>query len=905
MRRAPARAFGRRTGSGPRSSRTGTWSSAPRGSPRRSRSRTDGKEGLAYGRLSWAPDSKTLVAFRIEPGERKEVYLIQSSPPGGGRAKFRPRPYALPGDKFTAYELNLIDVATKKSTRPEVDRIDFGSPDLHWDKDGRHFTYEKNDRGHQRFRLIRVDSHTGEAHNLIDEKTETFIWTAHREGLGLRTVNWLEQSDDLIYVSERSGWRHLYLIDGKTGTVKNPITQGEYVVRGVDQIDEAKRQVWFRAGGKNPDQDPYFLHHYRVNFDGTGLVALTEGNGNHRTVQFSPDRRYLIDTYSRVDMAPIHELRRTSDGKLVCNLEEADINALKANGWAPPEVFVAKGRDGKTDIWGIISRPKGFDPNRKYPVIEDIYAGPHGSFVPKDFSPGRRSAALNDLGFIVVQMDGMGTANRSKAFHDVCWHNIKDAGFADRILWHQAVARKYAYYDLTRVGIYGTSAGGQNSTAAMLFHPEFYKAAVSACGCHDNRMDKASWNEQWMGYPVGPWYSESSNIDNAKNLRGKLLLIVGEMDTNVPPESTMRLVDALIKANKDFELLVVPNANHGMGGEYGVRRMRDFFVRHLLGGESKAPLPGPRRDEYTTRAASGNGNGKPSTHASASLDLAELNGDRSELRGAIERYEADRGNLLRSAPLPGSPHRDERIHDFTAQWLDQLGSVNFDRLGQDGKVDYLLLKNHLAHELRQIEIRTRERNEWEPMVPFARPILDLDEARRASSRWPGRRSRETSHGSPRRSTTARRALEQTAPGRDRALAKVRSANRGLAAVEGLRNTLRTWFAFYDGYDPLFSWWMQEPYKAADQAVQDYAGALRQRYGASADGSGSASARARAAARRGRRWFRRGWSRRAAGAVRAVPDAPGRPGKARPPPRSLIGTARSWVRPSAATPCSAS
>jgi dipeptidyl aminopeptidase/acylaminoacyl peptidase/uncharacterized protein (DUF885 family) len=800
---------------------------------------TDGKEGLAYGRLSWAPDSKTLVAFRIEPGDRKEVYLIQSSPPGGGRAKFRTRPYALPGDKFTAYELNLFDVAGKKATRPKVDRVDFGSPDIRWDAAGRHFTYEKNDRGHQRFRLIRVDSHTGESKNIIDETSQTFIWTAHQEGVGLRTVNWLDESDELIYISERDGWRHLYLIDAKTGTLKNPITQGDYVVRGIDRIDEAKQQVWFRAGGKNPDQDPYFLHYYRVNFDGTGLVALTEGNGNHRTVQFSPDRRYLIDTYSRVDMAPVHELRRASDGKLVCKLEEADITALKATGWTAPEVFVAKGRDGKTDIWGIISRPKDFDPHKKYPVIEDIYAGPHGSFVPKDFSAGRRSAALNDLGFIVVQIDGMGTANRSKAFHDVCWHNIKDAGFPDRILWHQAVARKYLYYDITRVGIYGTSAGGQNSTAAMLFHPEFYKAAVSACGCHDNRMDKASWNEQWMGYPVGPWYSESSNIDNAKNLRGKLLLIVGEMDTNVPPESTMRLVDALIKANKDFELLVVPNANHGMGGEYGVGRMRDFFVRHLLSGETKAPATGPRRDEFTTRAASSNGNGKLGTNASTSLDLAELNSDRSELRGAIERYESDRGSLLRSAPAQGSPHRDERIHDFTAQWLDQLGSVDFDRLSQDSKVDYLLLRNHLAHELRQVDIRTHERAEWEPMVPFARPILELDAARRALkpmewSRVAGDLTRLATE-----IDAARRTLERTAPGKDRALAKVRAANRGLATVEGLRNTLRTWFAFYDGYDPLFSWWMAEPYKSTDQAIQSYASSLRQRYGASAEGSGAA------------------------------------------------------------------
>ncbi len=804
---------------------------------------TDGKEGQGYGRISWSPDSKILVAFRIEPGDGKDVYLVQSSPPAGGRARLQVRPYALPGDTFTAYELNLFDVSEKKAIRPKVDRIDFESPEIRWDNDGQHFSYEKIDRGHQRFRLIRVDSRTGEASNVIDEKSDTFIWTAHREGLGLRTVNWLDESDEVIYVSERDGWRHLYLIDAKTGTLKNPITKGEYVVRGIEHIDEAKRQVWFRAGGKNADQDPYFIHHYRVNFDGTGLVALTEGNGNHRSVEFSPDRRYLIDTYSRVDAAPIHELRRTSDGKLVCKLEEADINALKAGGWSAPEVFVAKGRDGKTDIWGIISRPRNFDPARKYPVIEDIYAGPHGSFVPKDFSPGRRSQALNDLGFIVVQIDGMGTANRSKAFHDVCWHNIKDAGFPDRILWHQAVARKYPYYDLTRVGIYGTSAGGQNATAGVLFHPEFYKAAASACGCHDNRMDKASWNEQWMGYPVGPWYAESSNIDNAKNLRGKLLLIVGELDTNVPPESTMRLVDALIKAGKDFELLVVPNANHGMGGEYGVRRMRDFFVRHLLGGDAKptdtlptawSPRDRDRSDRKPTRAVPAG--------ASGLLDLAELNSDRSELRGAIERYEVDRGNLLRSAPQPGSPLRDERLRGFTGQWLDRLGSVDFDRLSQDGKVDYLLLKNHLGHEIRQVDIRSRERNEWEPLVPFARTILDLDESRRAlkSMEWSkvaGDLIRLTKE-----IADARKALERNRAGKDQdkatALAKTRASNRALAAVEGLRNALRTWFAFYDGYDPLFTWWMQEPYKTADQSLQAYAGFLRQRFGASASGSGA-------------------------------------------------------------------
>lgn len=326
------------------------------------------------------------------------------------------------------------------------------------------------------------------------------------------------------------------------------------------------------------------MHFYRVNLDGTNLVALTEGNGTH-SITYSPDEKYIIDRYERVDLAPVHELRRASDGKLMCKLEEADVSELRGRGWKPPEVFVAKGRDGKTDIWGIICRPPNFDPKKKYPVIENIYAGPHGSHVPKRFSTRPYFSNLTSLGFVVAKVDGMGTANRSKAFHDVCWKNLKDAGLPDRVLWHKAVAKKYPWYDISRVGIYGGSAGGQNAMGALLFQPDFYKVAVAGCGCHDNRMDKASWNEQWMGYPVGKHYAESSNVDNAYRLRGKLLLIVGEMDTNVPPESTMRVVDALIRADKDFDLLVVPNGGHGMGGRYGQRRLEDFFVRHLHGVE--------------------------------------------------------------------------------------------------------------------------------------------------------------------------------------------------------------------------------------------------------------------------------------------------------------------------------
>jgi hypothetical protein len=400
----------------------------------------DGGPENTYAVLEWAPDSKTLVAFRVEPGDRKEVYVIQSSPPGSGRAVLHTRPYALPGDKFDCYELNLFEVASRRQLKPEVERIDFGRPRLRWNRDGRRFTYEKTDRGHQRFRLIEVDSHTGTARHIIDEKTDTFIWTAHTESVRLRKVNWVGDTDEIIYVSERDGWRHLYLVDAEAGKIKCQTTKGDYVVRAIDRVDEEQRQIWFRASGKNSDQDPYFMHYYRVNFDGSDLVALTGGNGYH-SAQYSPDRKYLIDTYSRVDMAPVHELRRTSDGQLVCELERTDISQLVAGGWESPEVFVAKGRDGKTDIWGIICRPRDFNPQKKYPVIEDIYAGPHSAYAPKRFNRSRRYASLTDLGFIVVKIDGMGTAHRSKAFHDVCWKNLKDAGLPDRVLWMKEAAK--------------------------------------------------------------------------------------------------------------------------------------------------------------------------------------------------------------------------------------------------------------------------------------------------------------------------------------------------------------------------------------------------------------------------------------------------------------------------------
>jgi dipeptidyl aminopeptidase/acylaminoacyl peptidase len=400
--------------------------------------------------------------------------------------------------------------------------------------------------------------------------------------------------------------------------VKNQITKGAWVVRGVDRVDQPNRQIWFRASGVHAGQDPYYIHYGRVNFDGSGLTWFTTEDGTH-TVTFpiaaaggpggggaaAMTSEYYVDTWERVDLPPTTVLKRLSDQTVVMPLDSTDITALKATGWQTPEPFMAKGRDGTTEIWGVIIRPTNFDPARRYPVIENIYAGPQGSFVPKTFSEQTGMMAIAEFGFIVVQIDGMGTSNRSKAFHDVAWRNLGDAGFPDRILWHKAVAAKYPYYDLSRVGIYGTSAGGQNAAGALLFHPEFYHVAYSNSGCHDNRMDKIWWNEQWMGWPLGPHYAASSNVDNANKLRGRLMLLVPELDTNVDPASTMQVAAKLISAGKTFELVVVPGANHGAGGAFSTRKRNDWFVQHLLG------LQPPNWNEVPLAPATGGGDDEP------------------------------------------------------------------------------------------------------------------------------------------------------------------------------------------------------------------------------------------------------------------------------------------------------
>jgi len=547
---------------------------------------TDGSERDYYQRssLAWSPDSRHLLARRVLQGMRRQVHYIESSPAGQLQPIASEHFYAKPGDVLDREQPVLFDPVSRREQVIAADL--FPNPyeltEFAWRKDSSAFTFNYNQRGHQRFSVLSVDAQTGAVRRLIDETSRTFIeyteLNPEQFGTGKLYRHDMEDGKEILWLSEHDGWAHLYLYDGRTGKVENQVTHGDWVVRGVDRVDEAHRQIYFEASGVDPKLDPYFVQGYRINFDGTGMVPMTDAPADHQ-ISYSADGEFYTDRWSRVDQAPQLDLKGVADRHTVTTLAKGDLTALLAAGWQAPETFVAKGRDCKTDIWGLIYKPANFDPLKHYPVVEAIYAGPQGSFVPKSFN--LRAMPLTELGFVVVQIDGMGTNNRSKAFHDVIWKNLKDAGFEDRILWHKAAAQKFPWYDATRVGIFGTSAGGQNALGALLFHPEFYKAAVANSGSHDNRMDKMWWNEQWMGWPIGPEYAASSNVDNAYRLQGRLLLVMGELDTNVDPSSTLQVANALIKADKDFELLDVPGGGHGAGGDYGERRLLDFFIRSL------------------------------------------------------------------------------------------------------------------------------------------------------------------------------------------------------------------------------------------------------------------------------------------------------------------------------------
>ena len=546
----------------------------------------DGSTNLRYDGWSiiWSPDSRKLATVKIRDVQERRIPLLESSPATQRQPILQWRDYAKPGDVIPIHLPVLFDVETRKQIPVETSLYEnqYYLYLTRWREDSRAFSFEFNQRGHQRYIIGEVNATDGSVRHLIDEQVKTFIYYYNNYRKDLN------DGKELLWISERDGWRHLYLINGTNGEIKQQVTKGEWVVRQVDYVDEANRMVYFTASGFNKEEDPYNLHYCRIRLDGTGFEDMTPENGNH-TVVFSADRQYFTDVYSRPDLPPVSQLKRTTDASVVTELQRCDIRALQAKGWIMPEVFSAKGRDGKTDIWGNIYRPMNFDSSKRYPVVEMIYAGPHDSHVDKDFKPANHLISkLVELGFIVVSIDGMGTSNRSKAFHDVCWKNLKDAGFPDRIAWIKAAAAKYTYMDLDRVGIYGWSAGGQNAMAALLFHNDFYKVAVALCGCHDNRMDKIWWNEQWMGYPLDESYSASSNVDNAHLLKGKLLLINGELDDNVDPASTLQVVSALMKANKNFEQLYLPGKTHSLGGPFEMHKMHDFFVKHLLNQEPPA-----------------------------------------------------------------------------------------------------------------------------------------------------------------------------------------------------------------------------------------------------------------------------------------------------------------------------
>lgn len=547
---------------------------------------TDGHAEHAYhggGNIFWSPDSSHFVVLQVTKGDERKVTYVESAPRDQLQPKVHSYHYLKPGDRVAIRKPRLFRVSDKKQI--PIDDALFKNPwrteSFRWLSDSSKFTFLFNQRGHQALRIIAVDR-TGAVQTLVNEESDTFIDYAFKTWF-----HWLDDSKELLWMSERDGWNHLYMVDTSSGKIKSQITSGPWMVRRVLEVDEVNRHLYITACGLHQGEDPYQEHYVRVSFDASEFTVLTKADAMHE-IEVSPDGKYFIDRYSRPDLPPVHELRRRGDGALIAKLEKADTQSLYAAGFPTPERFKAKGRDGKTDIYGLIFRPSNFDPDRKYPVIEYIYAGPHDYHVPKKFYSAWVPQPVAELGFVVVQIDGMGTNWRGKKFHDVAWRNLKDAGFPDRKAWLRAAAKERPYMDLSRVGIFGGSAGGQNAMAALLWHNDFYHAAAADCGCHDNRMDKIWWNEAWMGWPIGKHYSENSNVDNAHRLKGHLFLTVGEKDSNVDPASTMQVVDALIKANKDFDMLVLPGKGHGAGNSaYATRRMYDFFVRHLWGIEPR------------------------------------------------------------------------------------------------------------------------------------------------------------------------------------------------------------------------------------------------------------------------------------------------------------------------------
>jgi dipeptidyl-peptidase-4 len=532
------------------------------------------------GPVSWSPDGRHFAVWR-EIKQPARLYNVVDSLKGTSRAI----PYEKPGDPRTERVAWVFQADGKGAAACPSDLTGktYATDRLDWSADSRLLRSEYIRRGFTGHGAVAYDVKSGCWRKLFAEEDPKFVYTfnaRYRHDLSEELTLW---------ASERTGWNHLYAVDLRNGQTLRAVTSGPWVVKQVVHLDAEAKEIYFQAVGRNVGENPYHQHLCKVGLDGEGFIDLTPGDAHHE-VTFSPDRRTFIETASRVDQPHAYLLRGAQDGRLLARLGATDDADLRKAGWQPARPFAAKDREGKFDIWGVVTRPHPFDPKKKYPVIENIYAGPHGSFAPRTFNWWHRNhRELSMLGFYVVQLDGRGTNHRGKEFHQHSWRNLKDGGFPDRIAWMKSLAKTEPNMDLSRVGIFGGSAGGQNTAHALLLHGGFYKAGAADCGCYDNRVDKLWWNEQWLGYPVGPWYEENSCAKYAANLRGRLFLSVGEADTNVDVKCSYAFRDALLAAGKkdQFEFHVVPGADHGAGESNDMRVKRARFFRSALG----QPLP--------------------------------------------------------------------------------------------------------------------------------------------------------------------------------------------------------------------------------------------------------------------------------------------------------------------------
>jgi dipeptidyl-peptidase-4 len=548
--------------------------------------------------LLWSPDSKKIATFQQDQRNVGEMYLVDTTV---GHPTLHAWKYPLPGDKIvTMIHRVVIDVESRRMVRLQMEPDQHRSTlcddvtcrggewaDVQWSSDGAQLAFVSTSRDHTFEQLRLADTATGAVRTVMEERVATFFES------GNGRVNWryLPASNEIIWFSERDNWGHLYLYDLQTGRLKHQITSGEGNVAQLLRVDERNRTLYFTAVGREQGRDPYFRHLYRVSFDGGQLELLSPEDADH-DVSFSPSGRFFVDVYSTPEVPPV-ALLRDSSGRTVLQLEKADVSRLLAIGWKPPMPFTVKARDGETDLYGLMYKPSTLDPSKKYPIVNHIYPGPQtGSVGGRQFSPARGDAqALAELGFVVVEIDGMGTPWRSKKFHEAYYGDMGDNTLPDQVNGMKQLAQRYPWIDIERAGIYGHSGGGYAAAGAMFRFPDFFKVGISEAGNHDNRNYEDDWAEKWQGLlqtkPDGTTnYDNQANQLVARNLKGKLLLAHGTMDANVPPYNTLLVVDALIKANKDFDLLMLPNRGHGFANEpYMIRRRWDYFVRHLLGAE--------------------------------------------------------------------------------------------------------------------------------------------------------------------------------------------------------------------------------------------------------------------------------------------------------------------------------